>query len=439
MKKSGRLFRWLIIAGLAMPAAAYAVNAGLEIGSDAKVAVDSGTLLVNDDITILSDGSLGGQQGNIEVGGNWTNDGTFTPTSTTVSFIDGASLVNISGINHFYNLEAKTTTGKQINFAAGEYSANQYYQTVSNSLHFEGATGNLLILRSTSGGAQAKLGTYSGISQFVKWVDVQDHYAWREHIADGAAYAGFSSIDNGNNTGWFNNPNADDPYTLVELVSFTATPYDDYILLEWETVSEVENAGFNIWRGENGENYEQLNDDLIPAEGSAISGVRYRYEDHDAIQEYAYNYILEDVDIHGIVTQHDLGPVSLKSIDGGSGPGETVSGSTGAGSNSGFCFIATAAYGSYLHPDVKVLRDFRDNWLLTNVIGTKLVNLYYTLSPSLAKIISGNEACRTVTRWALTPVVYGVKYPAMLLVLLLFPAALFAAGTKRLANLNKSR
>jgi hypothetical protein len=83
-------------------------------------------------------------------------------------------------------------------------------------------------------------------------------------------------------------------------------------------------------------------------------------------------------------------------------------GSDGGGGGEG-CFIATAAYGSYIEPDVMVLRKFRDNHLLTNPVGRAFVRFYYATSPPIARYIAKHESLRMVTRWALTPLVHAIK------------------------------
>ncbi len=69
------------------------------------------------------------------------------------------------------------------------------------------------------------------------------------------------------------------------------------------------------------------------------------------------------------------------------------------------CFIATAAFGSSLHPYVRTLQDFRDKYLMSSRAGRKLVNLYYKYSPPIAEFITNHKVLRTVVRFWLVPFV----------------------------------
>ena len=71
----------------------------------------------------------------------------------------------------------------------------------------------------------------------------------------------------------------------------------------------------------------------------------------------------------------------------------------------GPCFIATAAYGSPLHPHIDILRDFRDKFLMPNEVGRKMVSLYYKYSPPVANLIAKYEVLRVVVRTNLLPFV----------------------------------
>lgn len=70
------------------------------------------------------------------------------------------------------------------------------------------------------------------------------------------------------------------------------------------------------------------------------------------------------------------------------------------------CFIATAAYGSPLHPRVAALRLFRDRYMLTNIPGRFFVKVYYRLSPPLANFISHHDTVRSLSRIMLHPLVW---------------------------------
>jgi hypothetical protein len=87
------------------------------------------------------------------------------------------------------------------------------------------------------------------------------------------------------------------------------------------------------------------------------------------------------------------------------------------------CFIATAAWGSWMDPHVATLRRFRDEVLMQHAPGRAFVGFYYRHSPPLAAFIARHEALRAAARVALAPLVFAVERPAA------------AAGTLLLAML----
>ena len=131
--------------------------------------------------------------------------------------------------------------------------------------------------------------------------------------------------------------------------------------------------------------------------------------------------------------------VTLTLTDGGSGDRDGLANSViddpggvaiptggvsgGGGDGSKGCFIATAAYGSDLAFQVKVLRDFRDNHLLKNPFGRRFVAFYYKTSPPIAECIRKRKALKAATRLVLTTLVYVIMYPFSFGILLLVPIA----------------
>jgi hypothetical protein len=62
------------------------------------------------------------------------------------------------------------------------------------------------------------------------------------------------------------------------------------------------------------------------------------------------------------------------------------------------CYIATMAYGYYDHPQVVILRRYRDNVLMQSVLGRVFVKFYYWISPKMVKTLRGNNTINSIIR-----------------------------------------
>ena len=87
-----------------------------------------------------------------------------------------------------------------------------------------------------------------------------------------------------------------------------STSQSGMVIVEWTTESEVNLAGFNIYRSESPDGpYVKLNETLIPASPDPVTGGSYSYVDTTAEPGVTYYYQLEDVELDGKATMH--GPI----------------------------------------------------------------------------------------------------------------------------------
>ncbi|MCM8819418.1 MAG: hypothetical protein NC925_01315, partial [Candidatus Omnitrophica bacterium] len=130
---------------------------------------------------------------NINIAGNFSNEGTFNPRQGTVTF-DGTSASYITGNNTFYNLIIDTNTDGQ---KTVYFEANNT-QTITGNLTLTGHQNKILTIRSTIDGTCAILDIPNSITTGVDYVDVKDN----KIAGSNTITAGINSINSGNNINW---------------------------------------------------------------------------------------------------------------------------------------------------------------------------------------------------------------------------------------------
>jgi hypothetical protein len=85
----------------------------------------------------------------------------------------------------------------------------------------------------------------------------------------------------------------------VNLTSFTYQIGNGFILIQWETATEVNHAGFYVTRSLQVTGTYSRISNFYPARGDVVSGDNYEYVDDNVILSTVYFYKLEIVDIFG--------------------------------------------------------------------------------------------------------------------------------------------
>jgi hypothetical protein len=198
--------------------------------------------------------------------------------------------------------------------------------------------------------------------------------------------------------------------SLLLLALFPAHLAASALTLAWSPSPEPDLAGYKIYYGTQSRDYDFVID---------VGNVPYytvRYLAPETLHYFAltaYDISRNESDFSdevSAITGDDPDP-AISSID----------------SEEGGCFIATAAYGSYLNPHVQILRDFRDEFLIPSPLGRKLVHRYYQYAPCIADSMGNYGSLRFLVRQGLLPVIgmssLSLK-PANILTFLFLPLCL---------------
>ena len=127
----------------------------------------------------------------------------------------------------------------------------------------------------------------------------------------------------------------------------------------------------------------------------------------------------------------------IKDPSGPGAPDDSIATAKSGGGGGGGCFIATAAFGTYDHSSVIILRDFRDNFLLENSYGKWFVKQYYSYSPLIADCIAKNRISRFLVQLLLLPLlVFAIALtdPKSALLLLIFMGAILTMVIMRFSR-----
>jgi hypothetical protein len=98
---------------------------------------------------------------------------------------------------------------------------------------------------------------------------------------------------------------------LATGLRWLTAPAGAMVTIEWSTASELNTAGFYLYRSASPDGpYTRVNDNLIPASPDPLVGGSYVFTDTGVTAGHTYYYQLEDVETSGQAARH--GPLEVK-------------------------------------------------------------------------------------------------------------------------------
>ena len=173
-----------------LPATAMTVSGNLTLSGTASTTA-AAALTVTGNVVIGSGTTLDGSTFTHNVAGNWSNAGTFTASTSTIT-LNGTNQT-ITGSNTFFNLSKSVSSAATLTVAASST------QTISGLVTLAGAASNLLSLRSSVSGTAWSI-RVNGTKSF-NYLDVKDSDASGSSVTK--PFNPANSVNSGNTVDWF--------------------------------------------------------------------------------------------------------------------------------------------------------------------------------------------------------------------------------------------
>ncbi len=248
---------------------------------------------------------------------SWAMPNSSTKVFTTMTLTNPVSLTGCPTLEfmHFYNLESTWDGGVvEISTDAGAswIDMEPYFTSNGYNSAIAGNSNNDIAGRAAYTGfsnsyvqTTADLSAFSGETVTLRFAFGSDDNT----TATGPVVGWFiddikiSNISGIANTGYstYNSIQGEDAVctqlsviTPVELLEIKATPLSRSIDVEWTTISETENTGFELYRSSEGEEFEPIA--WIPTQGNGTELQTYHYEDRGVASNTRYFYKFKQID-----------------------------------------------------------------------------------------------------------------------------------------------